>query len=319
MVQKTTLTKVNDAYYKGYYTTLIRREVAKKFNLAQFFPKTVVDERNIRVQDINKLSDDFEKQTKGRKKKLMTEGASYRKIRANVVTPSGLELEEYGIELDIENLDLKRENLKVNDVITEVAKPLAEEIDTNVYNAAVSAATDPSVAYDLTNQWSAKEIEDILADIIKIRNNKIAEGFNFTNVACGMKALTELQIKAGVQGMEYTFPATGATISDAVKLGGMTFTYGGSTMDEKELMAFQADLPALELFYLNYDNPYVNRIPSLGNYAEYAPLINVLKYDNQATEPEAITTFKFTTAVGTYAPEDGKRLIDIADVYTASG
>lgn len=308
-----TLEKVHDAFHSGYYTAKIRRDVAKEFKMAGMFPKHEVDSTNVVVTD-EWTGDEIEKQTKGRRKKLNAEGTDFRKIRATVTTPEGFKLEKYGIELDVELRDLQERNLSVNDLMRPVTRYLAQEIDSNVYNSAIAVATDESTNYGLTNNWSTNEIKDIIADMTKLRNKKTAEGFDMTNVFLGMDALTELQIKSEVQNMEYVFPKNGFSLKDSVALAGMTFSYGGATMDGKELLAFQSDLPALELFYLKPINPRVHKVPSIGKYEAYAPLINVLQWDNSEKESEPIISFQFTTSIGTYAPEKGKRLVKIPNV-----
>ena len=87
-------------------------------------------------------------------------------------------------------------------------------------------------------------------------------------------------------------------------------------MDNKELLAFCTDMPSLQIFYLDYFNPKVQRVPNVGIYDKYYPLINVLKYDDSDRESEPTLTFQFTTGVGTYAIENGKRLVKVEDVYS---
>ena len=45
-------------------------------------------------------------------------------------------------------------------------------------------------------------------------------------------------------------------------------------------------------------------------------MTNVLKYDDSDRQSEPTLTFQFTTGVGTYAIEQGKRLVKVPDVYT---
>ena len=310
------LERVNKEFYGGLYTAKIRKDTFGKFNLANFFPTEKVSDKQITVTDVWKGFDDDGEQVKGRKKKLMAEGTGLRRVRYSEVTPEGFRLEQYGIELEVEMRDLREKELSVIDMMTPISNYLAEEIDKNVYESAVASATDETVAYELTNQWSDKEIKDIIADIIKIRNNKMVDGYNVDHCALGLKALTELQIKAEVQGMEYTFPKTGSTVNNAIQLSGMTFMWGGKTMDEKELLAFCTDMPSLQIFYLDYFNPKVQKVPTTGVYDKYYPLINVLKYDDSDRQSEPTITFQFTTGVGTYAIENGKRMVKVADVYT---
>lgn len=311
------LERVNKEFYGGLYTAKIRKDTFGKFNLANFFPTEKVTDKQITVTDVWKGFDDDGKQVKGRKKKLMAEGTGLRRVRYSEVTPEGFRLEQYGIELEVEMRDLREKELSVIDMMTPISNYLAEEIDKNVYEAAVASATDPTVAYELTNQWSDKEIASIIADIVKIRNNKMADGYNMSHCVLGLKALTELQIKAEVQGMKYSFPKTASTINNAIQLSGMTFSWGGKTMDDKELLAFCTDLPSLQIFYLDYFNPHVQKIPNVnGIYDKYYPLINVLKYDDSDRQSEPTLTFQFTTGVGTYAIEQGERLVKVPDVYT---
>lgn len=312
-----TLTKIRDEFHSGLYTAKIRRDTWNESNLCGFFPVNYVNSDNVVVTDAFK-GEEIKEQVKGRKKKLMPKGTDFRKIRAKMVTPSGFKLEKYGIELDIELRDMQERGLTANDFMKPVAQYLAEEIDHNIYSTAIAIAEDKSSEYDLTNNWSTKEIKDIIADQTKIRNYKRKEGFNMTHVFLGMEALTELEIKAEVQDMEYTFPKTGFNLDSAVQLGGMTFSYGGGTMGDKEYLAFQSDLPALELFYLNPINPKVKKVPSIGKYEKFVPLINVLQWDNSERESEPIVSFQFTTSMGTYAPEDGKRLVKIPNVLDSA-
>jgi hypothetical protein len=307
------LTKVNDEFHSGLYTAKIRKDTFGKFNLAGFFPVEKVNSKQITITDVWK-GEEAENQVKGRKKKLMPKGTGLRRVRYSEVTPEGFRLEQYGIELEVEMKDLLERNLSVNDMMTPISDYLAQEIDNNVYQSAVEVATDESTNYGLTNNWTSSEIKDIIADITKIKNNKLYEGYNITNIALGMEALTELQIKAEVQGMEYTFPKTGLNLNNAFELGGLTFSWGGKTMDGKELLAFCTDMPSLQIFYLDYFNPYVRKVPSTGNYDKYMPLINVLKYDDSDRESEPLIKFQFTTGVGTFPLEKGKRMVKVEDV-----
>lgn len=311
-----TLTKINDEFHSGLYTAKVRRDVWNESNLCGMFPVTYVNSPQVTVTDMWK-GEEIKEQVKGRAKKLAPKGTDFRKIRASMVTPSGLKLEKYGIELDIELRDMIERGLTVPQLMSPVSQYLAEEIDNNIYQQAVAVATDKSTDYGLTNNWTDKEIASIIADMTKLRNYKRKDGFKMDYVMLGLEALTELQIKAEVQDMEYTFPKTGFTIDNAVQLSGMTFMYGGGTMNAKEFIAFQSDLPALELFYLNPINPKVQKVPSIGKYDKFVPLINVLKWDNSDKESEPILSFQFTTSMGTYAPEKGERLVKIEDVLSA--
>lgn len=309
------LTKVNDAFHSGLYTAKIRKDTFGKFNLAGFFPAEKVNSKQITVTDVWK-GEEAEEQVKGRKKKLMPKGTGLRKVRYSEVTPQGFKLEQYGIELEVEMKDLIERDLSIVDMMTPISNYLAEEIDKAVYDSAVASATDESTAYELTNQWSDKEIKSIIADITKIRNYKMVDGYNMDHCVLGLKALTELEIKTESAGLPYTFPKTGLTVNNAFEVAGMTFSWGGKTMDDKELLAFCTDMPSLQLFYLDYFNPQVQRVPTVGIYDKYYPLINVLKYDDSDRQSEPTITFQFTTGVGTYAVEQGKRLVKVADVYT---
>lgn len=310
------LERVNKEFYGGLYTAKIRKDTFGKFNLAGFFPTEKVSDKQVTVTDVWKGFDDDGKQVKGRKKKLMAEGTGLRRVRYSEVTPEGFRLEQYGIELEVEMRDLREKELSIVDMMTPISNYLAEEIDKNVYESAVATATDETVAYELTNQWSDKEIKSIIADITKIRNNKLADGYNMSNCVLGLKALTELQIKTESAGIPYTFPKTGLNVNNAFEVAGMTFSWGGKTMDDKELLAFCTDLPALQIFYLDYFNPKVQKVPNVGIYDKYYPLINVLKYDDSDRQVEPTIIFQFTTGVGTYAVEQGKRMVKVADVYT---
>lgn len=309
------LERINKEFYGGLYTAKIRKDTFGKFNLAGFFPTEKVSDKQVTVTDIWK-GEEAEEQVKGRKKKLMAEGTGLRRIRYSEVTPQGFRLEQYGIELEVEMRDLIEKELSVVDMMTPVSNYLAEEIDRNVYESAVASATDETSNYGLTNNWTDKEIKDIIADITKIRNYKMADGYNMNHCALGLEALTELEIKAEVQGMEYTFPNTGLGINNAFQVGGMTFSWGGKTMDDKELLAFCTDMPSLQIFYLDFFNPKVQKVPVTGVYDKYYPLINVLKYDDSDRESEPLIKFQFTTGVGTYALENGKRMVKVEDVLS---
>lgn len=309
------LERVNKEFYGGLYTAKIRKDTFGKFNLAGFFPTEKVSDKQVTVTDVWK-GEEAKEQVKGRKKKLMAEGTGLRRVRYSEVTPEGFRLEQYGMELEVEMRDLREKELSIVDMMTPISNYLAEEIDKNVYESAVATATDETVAYELTNQWSDKEIKSIIADITKIRNNKLADGYNMSNCVLGLKALTELQIKTESAGIPYTFPKTGLNVNNAFEVAGMTFSWGGKTMDDKELLAFCTDMPSLQIFYLDYFNPKVQRVPTVGIYDKYYPLINVLKYDDSDRQVEPTITFQFTTGVGTYAVENGKRMVKVADVYT---
>lgn len=316
MANENQLQKVDGAYHSGYYTAKIRKDVAKEFKMAGLFPTQKVDDKNITVTDVNTY-DEIEEQVKGRKKKLEAKGTSLRKIRARVVTPEGFRLEQYGIEMDIEQRDLLEQRISITDIMKPVTKYLAQEIDNNVYQSAVSYATDESTNYGLTNNWTNSEIEDILHDIITIKNKKLEEGYDINHIMLGMDAKTKLDILSASKDIatsKYIFGHNNFELDNTITLNDMVFSWGGKTMDGKELLAFCTDAPALEIFYLDFFNPNVQRVPSIGQYEKYAPLINVLKYDNAKEEHEPIIKMKFATAVGTYPLEKGKRMLKVPNV-----
>ena len=187
------LERINKEFYGGLYTAKIRKDTFGKFNLAGFFPTEKVSDKQVTVTDIWK-GEEAESQTKGRKKKLMAEGTGLRRIRYSEVTPQGFRLEQYGIELEVEMRDLIEKELSVVDMMTPVSNYLAEEIDRNVYESAVASATDETINYGLTNNWTDKEIKDIIADITKIRNYKMADGYNMNHCALGLEALTDSRL-----------------------------------------------------------------------------------------------------------------------------
>ena len=308
------LERVNKEFYGGLYTAKIRKDTFGKFNLAGFFPTEKVTDKQITVTDVWK-GEEAEKEVKGRKKKLMAEGTGLRRVRYSEVTPQGFRLEQYGIELEVEMRDLKEKELSIVDMMTPISNYLAEEIDKNVYEAAVASATDKSTEYGLHNNWTSAEIKDIIADITKIRNYKMADGYRMDHCVLGLEALTTLQIETETATIPYKFDKTGMDLNTAFEVSGMTFSWGGKTMDNKELLAFCTDMPSLQIFYLDYFNPHVQRIPKInGIYDKYYPLINVLKYDDSDRQSEPTITMQFTTGVGTYALEDGKRMLKVEDV-----
>ena len=246
----------------------------------------------------------------------MAEGTGLRRVRYSEVTPQGFRLEQYGIELEVEMRDLIEKELSVIDMMTPISNYLAEEIDNNVYESAVASATDKSTEYGLHNNWTDAEIKDIIADITKIRNYKMADGYNMNHCVLGLEALTTLQIATETATIPYTFPKTGMSINNAFEVSGMTFSWGGKTMDNKELLAFCTDMPSLQIFYLDYFNPKVQKVPATGIYDKYYPMINVLKYDDSDRESEPLIKFQFTTGCGTYAIENGQRLLKVEDVLS---
>ena len=309
------LERINKEFYGGLYTAKIRKDTFGKFNLAGFFPTEKVSDKQVTVTDVWK-GEETETQVKGRKKKLMAEGTGLRRVRYSEVTPQGFRLEQYGIELEVEMRDLIEKELSVIDMMTPISNYLAEEIDNNVYESAVASATDKSTEYGLHNNWTDAEIKDIISDITKIRNYKMADGYNMNHCVLGLEALTTLQIATETATIPYTFPKTGMSINNAFEVSGMTFSWGGKTMDNKELLAFCTDMPSLQIFYLDYFNPKVQKVPVTGVYDKYYPMINVLKYDDSDRETEPLVKFQFTTGVGTYAIENGKRLLKVEDVLS---
>ena len=309
------LERINKEFYGGLYTAKIRKDTFGKFNLAGFFPTEKVSDKQVTVTDVWK-GEEAETQVKGRKKKLMAEGTGLRRVRYSEVTPQGFRLEQYGIELEVEMRDLIEKELSVIDMMTPISNYLAEEIDNNVYESAVASATDKSTEYGLHNNWTDAEIKDIISDITKIRNYKMADGYNMNHCVLGLEALTTLQIATETATIPYTFPKTGMSINNAFEVSGMTFSWGGKTMDNKELLAFCTDMPSLQIFYLDYFNPKVQKVPVTGVYDKYYPMINVLKYDDSDRETEPLVKFQFTTGVGTYAIENGKRLLKVEDVLS---
>ena len=309
------LERINKEFYGGLYTAKIRKDTFGKFNLAGFFPTEKVSDKQVTVTDVWK-GEEAEEQVKGRKKKLMAEGTGLRRVRYSEVTPQGFRLEQYGIELEVEMRDLIEKELSVIDMMTPISNYLAEEIDNNVYESAVASATDKSTEYGLHNNWTDAEIKDIISDITKIRNYKMADGYNMNHCVLGLEALTTLQIATETATIPYTFPKTGMSINNAFEVSGMTFSWGGKTMDNKELLAFCTDMPSLQIFYLDYFNPKVQRVPNVGIYDKYYPMINVLKYDDSDRETEPLIKFQFTTGVGTYAIENGQRLLKVEDVLS---
>lgn len=311
---KTQLDKMYDAYHAGYYTAKAKTEIAKNFRMAGFFPVTTVeDSDNITIVDVRD-GKEFEEQLKGRKQKLRATGSSYRKVRATVKTPEGFTLENYGMALDIEQKHILNQKINPVDLIKEVGRVLAKDIDELVYNTVVKNAEDVSSKYNITANWTADEIKKILADLTKLKNGKLAEGYDINVLAMDMNALTTVEIASEAQKLVYEFPKNGFRLDKSVQLNDMILSWGGIPMTETELIGFCSDLPALEMIYLDYFNPNVENVPSVEGYEAYSPKVNVLTYSDEESEPEPLVHFKFDVSVGAFPIEEGKRLIKIPKV-----
>lgn len=311
---KTQLDKMYDAYHAGFYTAKAKTEVAKNFRMAGFFPITTVkDSDNITIVDVRD-GKEFEEQLKGRKQKLRATGSSYRKVRATVKTPEGFDLENYGMQLDIEQKHILNQKINPVDLIKEVGRVLAMDIDELVYKTVVDNAEDVSSKFDITANWTADEIKTILADLTRLKNGKLAEGYDINYIGMDMNALTAVEIAAEAQKLRYEFPKNGFQLDKAMQLNDMILGWGGVPMTECELIGFCTELPALEMIYLDYFNPNVGNVPSVEGYEMYAPKVNVLAYSDEETEPEPLVHFKFDVSVGAFPVEAGKRLVKIPTV-----
>lgn len=315
---KTQLDKMYDAYHAGFYTAKAKTEIAKNFRMAGFFPTTTVqDSDNITIVDVRD-GKEFEEQLKGRKQKLRATGSSYRKVRATVKTPEGFTLENYGMALDIEQKHILNQKINPVDLIKEVGRVLAMDIDELVYNTVVNHAEDVSSKYNITANWTTDEIKTILADLTRLKNGKLAEGYNIDFLAMNMDAITAVEIASEAQKLRYEFPKNGFVLDKVFQLNDLTLGWGGIPMTGTELIGFCTDMPALEMIYLDYFNPNVGKVPSVENYEKYAPKVNVLTYSDAETEPEPLVHFKFDVSVGAYPIEEGKRLVKIPTVLASN-
>ena len=302
-----------EAFEAGTITALVRTEVAKNLKFAYLFPKQSTDSKQITVTE-ELPSDIFESQIAGEKKmRNITKGASPRKLRFRLQAESGMKFTENRIELDIENRDLENAKFDLMGIQSRIARELAKDIDTDTL-AAVKEYCGTIDDSQIHGAWTTNTIEEIVADIVRIRSKLRPLPYDVDTIAVGDEAQLQVATKGSVLPAKWEFPTNGFTVDNTIQLGGSNIYWGGQVIEDDELFAFSSANPGLEIFYLNYNNPRVKSVPSIGDYESYTPIINVMMYDNSDKEEDPITTLKYSYGVGFHPIEKGKRMLHMTDI-----
>lgn len=303
------------AFEAGYITQQVRTTVAQNFKFAYLFPTHIVDSKQVTITE--ELSEDiFDDQIVDEgKRRRITKGASARKLRFTGVGAEGLKFQQNKVEIEIEAEEFEKESFDLMGIQRRIALSLAKDIDKVVYSNILDYAQTVSDA-KIAKGWSAADLEAITKDIIRIRS-KVRPKFDNVDVfACGDEVQLTLASKAAALPLKWEFPANGYTVDNTLPLGGANFYYGGACMEDDELLAFSSANPGMELYYLDYKNPRVKRVPTIKDYEYCTPAINVMMYDNSDTEEEPIITMKYSYNVACHPIEKGDRMLRVQSLLS---
>ena len=303
------------AFESGYITSLVRTEVAKNFKFAYLFPKKQTDSKQITVTDEIPI-DEFDSQIVGEKKiRKITKGASPRKLRFQLTTPSGLKFDQSKIEIDIEQKDFENEQFDLMRVQKLVARSIAKEMDMDTYAAVLKFCSEVDDS-QIKGAWTTNTIEEIVSDIVRIRSKLRPLPYSVDTIALGDEAQLQLAQKGSTLPAKWEFPANGFEVEDTIQLGGANCYWGGELMANDELLAFSSANPGMEIYYLNFNNPRVHSVPTIPQYESYTPLVNIMMYDNADKEEEPIVTMKYSYAMAFHPIEEGKRMLHLGNILS---
>lgn len=315
MPQDSTDLSLLGAYESGYIQANTQKQVVDNFKLAGLFPRVITNDKQVTITEGVPLGE-FDKEIVGEEKvRGITMGATPRKIRTKLRSPKGMKLDQSEIMMEIEQKQLEDDRLDLNTLISNISYSLAKDIDQMVYDCAIEYATEVSDS-KIIGKWTANDIETIVADTVRMKNKLRPKPYIIDQFALGAEAQTEVEVKSAKLPTKWQLPINGYQLEDVVRLGSTNFSWGGADMDPSELLAFSSQYPAMQIFYMNYNNPRIHSVPTVPGYEATSPYINVMMFDNADTEPEPITTLRFSINMGAYALEEGDRMLHITNVLS---
>lgn len=302
-------------FENGTYLAELKLSMVEGYRFAGNFPLMKVDNEQVTVVESTPI-DKFLTQT-GKSKKL-AKGASARKIRGEVITPSGFKLVHNEIEYNILNSDMEHPNFNLMDEISAMGYVFANDVDEIVYNTAKDNAT---VVTDdkIIGEWgeNATEFKSVLRDLMRFQASIRPKPYNINMVAYGTEADVELKARAAQSVSDYVLPQNGFKIKDALDLANAKNFWGGRNFDDGEAIGFDRDMPALDVIMMKYNNPKIKSMPTIEGMESLLPPVSMLMFDNADEEHRPRTTIKVACTAGAYPRAQGERMIRIADLITA--
>lgn len=287
------------------------------YRFAGNFPLMKVKNKQVTIVESTPI-DKFMDQT-GKSKKL-AKGASARKIRGEVVTPSGFKLVHNQIDYSILNDDMQHPNFNLMDEISAMGFVFANDVDETVYKTAKENAT--LVSDDkIIKEWgeNATEFKSVLRDVMRFQAAIRPKPYEIDRIAYGSEADVELKSRSSQSVSDYKLPQNGFTIRSALDLANAKHFWGGMNFDSEEGIGFNSNIPALDVIMMKYYNPKIKSMPNIEGMESLLPPVSMLMYDNSETEHEPRTTIKVACTAGAYPREKGARMIRIEDLVSASG
>lgn len=303
-------------FENGTYLAELKLSMVEGYRFAGNFPLMKVDNEQVTIVESSSI-DKFLTQT-GKSKKL-AKGASARKIRGEVITPSGFKLVHNEIEYSIPNKDMEHPNFNLMDEINAMGYVFANDLDEIVYNTAKENAT--LVTDDkIIGEWSenATEFKSLVRDVIRFQSSIRPKPYNINMIAYGSEADVELKARAGQSVSDYTLPQNGFTVKDTLDLVNAKNFWGGVNFDDGEAIGFDRDMPALDVIMMKFNNPKIKSMPTIEGMENLLPPVQMLMFDNSETETKPRTTIKVACAVGAYPRAKGERMIRFADLVSTS-
>ena len=303
-------------FENGTYLAELKLSMVEGYRFAGNFPLMKVDNEQVTVVESTPI-DKFLTQT-GKSKKL-AKGASARKIRGEVITPSGFKLVHNEIEYSIPNKDMEHPNFNLMDEINAMGYVFANDLDEIVYNTAKENAT--LVTDDkIIGEWSenATEFKSLVRDVIRFQSSIRPKPYNINMIAYGSEADVELKARAGQSVSDYTLPQNGFTVKDTLDLVNAKNFWGGVNFDDGEAIGFDRDMPALDVIMMKFNNPKIKSMPTIEGMENLLPPVQMLMFDNSETETKPRTTIKVACAAGAYPRAKGERMIRFEDLVSVT-
>ena len=303
--------KVWNDYYNGMYIINSAETIIEYSNLLGYFPQIRTDTKDVTILEEQPLDKYLKKLPKGKK---IAKGASARKFRGEVISPKGFKLESHQIEYTINNDDMLHPSFNLANEVNAMSLILATDIDNSIRTCAIEnavAVTDPKVK----KGWSDGTYADILSDILRIKKTLRDNAINTLDTFMyGDEAITELASKSQVESMRYEFQKTGFYVDDTMDISNARHSFGGTMFDDGELIAFNSQIPALDVIYKNYTAPGVKTVPTIPGKEKITPVVQMLMTDNTDEEFVGQTTIKMGVTVGAYPRANGNKMVRIPNI-----
>lgn len=295
------------AYESGRIAEEISTRIAPYFRYAYLFPKEATEDKQLTYTKTVDYDEQMQKQMRGKSKRLpAAKGTSLRKLKAQTGEARGVKFHQSGIEFNIREKDLNDKKVDFWQAQASIIREIRSEIDLNVFDAVKEYCSEINDS-DIKGDWTTNDLEDITADIIRVRSK--SDYYDLDVFAVGKKPQLELAVKAGIQPMQWKFPTTGYTISNTIPLADCPVTYGGEYISDDELFAFSSANPGLKLWYLTFSNPKVVTAPNIDDLPAYAPIINT--FTTKTDEPEPVIKTQYLWGVACEPIEEGQRMFHL--------